>query len=183
MKKFLKWFLIIVAILGLGLFGGYKYMISSTKKHSPESTVQMQKDGLELEVFYNRPYKKGREIFGNLVPYGIVWRTGANEATTFETNKDLIIDGKKLAAGKYSIFTIPKENSWDVIFNSKMYNWGVKGPGKSSINRKYDALIATVDVVKTTDSVEQFTISFDETPQVALVLQWDQTKIVVPINQ
>ncbi|NAS29796.1 DUF2911 domain-containing protein [Flavobacteriaceae bacterium R38] len=183
MKKFIKWFLIILVVLGIGLFGAYKYMISQTKKASPEDTVEYTQGDLELSVFYNRPYKKGRVIFGSLIPYGKVWRTGANEATTFKTNKDLIIDGQKLPAGKYSVFTIPDENNWQVIFNSRMYSWGVKGPNQSSINRKYDALIANIDVTSTDTVVEQFTISFEDNSGLALVLSWDQTKIVVPIQQ
>jgi hypothetical protein len=64
-------------------------------------------------------------IFGGLVPYGEVWRTGANEATTFTTNQDLLVDGSFLAAGKYTLWTIPGPESWKVIFNSKMYPWGI----------------------------------------------------------
>jgi len=182
MKKFFKWFLIILVILGVGLFGAYKYMISQTKKASPEDTVVYTQGDLELTVFYNRPSKKGREIFGNLVSYNEVWRTGANEATTFKTNKDILINGKKLPKGKYSVFTIPNEDSWEVIFNSKMYSWGVKGPNKTSLNRKYDQLVTNVNVQATNTTIELFTISFEESAGLSLVFSWDQTKIAVPIQ-
>ena len=182
MKKFLKWFLIVVVVLGIGLFGAYKYMISETKKHSPEDTVNFNKGDLELTVFYNRPSKKGREIFGALVPYGKVWRTGANEATTFETNKDILINGQSLPKGKYSLFTIPGAKDWEVIFNSEMYQWGVKRGGIAAIDRKYDALIAKVPVAETTAVTELFTISFDDGSG-ALILAWDKTKIEIPISE
>ncbi|MDX1719156.1 MAG: DUF2911 domain-containing protein, partial [Salegentibacter mishustinae] len=84
----------------------------NTKAHSPEDTVSYTEKDLKMEVFYNRPYKKERDIFGNLVPYNEVWRTGANEATTFETNKDIMVDGSLLKAGKYTLWTIPMEKSW-----------------------------------------------------------------------
>ncbi|AXT20065.1 DUF2911 domain-containing protein [Flavobacteriaceae bacterium AU392] len=183
MKKIIKWFLIIVIILGIGLFGAYKYMISQTKKASPEDTVVYNQEDLNLSVFYNRPSKKGRVIFGDLVPYGKVWRTGANEATTFETNKDISINGKKLPAGKYSLFTIPGKNSWEIIFNSKSYSWGVKGRNEASLEREFDALVTNVSVSEISEVEELFTISFENTPDLALLLSWDQTKIVIPIQQ
>ncbi|UJH92568.1 DUF2911 domain-containing protein [Antarcticibacterium sp. 1MA-6-2] len=116
----------------------------STKAHSPEDTIVYQEAELELEVFYNRPYKKEREIFGSLVPYDQVWRTGANEATTFTTNEDLLIDGSFLAAGKYTLWTIPGEKSWKVIFNSKMYPWGIDADKKPYRDPEFDSLVIEV---------------------------------------
>ena len=98
---------------------------NNTKKHSPEQTVTYNQGDLQIDLFYCAPSKKDRVIFGELVPYGEVWRTGANEASTFTTNKDLSIDGQTLAAGTYSLWTIPDREQWQVIFNSKMYPWGV----------------------------------------------------------
>ncbi len=92
MNKILKWGLIVIAVLAAGLFIAFQVLQSQTKKHSPEETVEYQQGEVEFHVYYNRPSKKGREIFGGLVPYGEVWRTGANEATTFATNVDLRID-------------------------------------------------------------------------------------------
>ena len=92
----------ILAVLGL-LFAyvGIPMMKKNTKKHSPERTATITQNDLTIDVFYNSPAKKGREVFGNIVPYDQVWRTGANEATTFTTTKDLIIDTETLPAGKY----------------------------------------------------------------------------------
>lgn len=155
----------------------------STKIHSPEATSTYENADLKLEVIYNRPYKKGRQIFGNLVPYGKVWRTGANEATTFETDTDILVDGTLLEAGKYSLWTIPGQESWKVIFNSKMYPWGINFSQKAYRNAKYDALVLERPVETLEKPLEQFTISFEESGEfVNLNLVWDQTKISVPIK-
>jgi hypothetical protein len=97
MNKILKWAGIVVGILAVVLFIAFKFLQSNTKKASPEATAEFKKDGTEISVFYCRPSKKGRVIFGGLEPYGKVWRTGANEATTFTTNKDLAIGGKNIS--------------------------------------------------------------------------------------
>lgn len=182
MNKYLKWGLIIVAILGIGLYIAYLVLIAQTKKHSPEETVSYNTNGYNIEVFYNRPYKKGRAIFGELVPFGQVWRTGANEATTFETSTDLTIGGKTLKAGKYTLWTIPNEGTWTVIFNDKQYGWGV-GPGGVSQEAEYDALRTEVQVEMLNSVVEQFTIALeDKGGKPSLALMWDQTKVSVPIQ-
>ncbi len=179
MKKTVKIILIIiVALIAVG-YGGYQYIIYSTKQHSPEKIVEYKKANYELEVFYNRPYKKGRAIFGSLVPYNQVWRTGANEATTFETASDLSIGGSSLKAGKYTLWTIPGADSWKVIFNDKQYDWGVTRNGASR-QAKYDALTVDVPVQAVPDVVEQFTIDFEETEgELFMTLSWDLTKVAV----
>lgn len=155
----------------------------STKAHSPEDIVVYQEQSLELEVFYNRPYKKEREIFGGLVPYDQVWRTGANEATTFSTNQNLLVDGSFLPAGKYTLWTIPGPESWKVIFNSKMYPWGINKDKKPSREPEFDTLILEVPVKKMEESLEQFSIFFDKgNEMITLNLAWDQTLISVPIQ-
>ena len=119
MSKSLKVILIILGVLVglvlLGIFVGFPYLKSQTKKSSPEQVVQYDKYGLDLEVFYCRPSKKDRVIFAEdgLVPFGEVWRTGANEATTFNTATNLNINGKVLPAGKYTLWTVPGEDSWE----------------------------------------------------------------------
>jgi len=182
MKKALKIIGIILLVLIIGGYGFREYMISQTKKASPEETVTYAKGDIELEVFYNRPYKKGRVIFGNLVPYDVTWRTGANEATTFETNTDITIAGKTLPKGKYTLWTVPGESHWDVVFNDKMYMWGV-GSNGASRNPDKDVIVATVPVQSMSEMMEQFTISFDENGgQVYLTLAWDTTSVAVPIT-
>lgn len=91
---------------------------------SPRKEMKGSVDGANITINYGSPFAKGRQILNNLIPYGRVWRTGANEATTFETDKDLMIEGKKLPAGKYGLFTLNNEGSTSVIFNSTHDQWG-----------------------------------------------------------
>ncbi len=95
-----------------------------TLRPSPPAEVQAVIDSAKVAIYYSTPSVKGREIWGGLVPYDKVWRTGANEATVFETDKDLMINGSKLTAGKYGLFTIPGEKEWTFIFNSVWDQWG-----------------------------------------------------------
>lgn len=183
MKKFFKWFAIIALSLVVILFIAFRVMVHNTKRSSPEATVSYDKNGLKMEVFYCRPSKKGREIFGGLVPYGKVWRTGANEATTFETNQPLVIGGKTLPAGKYTLWTIPNSESWEVIFNSKQYDWGINWDGEALREPALDVLTVNVPVQITTSGQELFTISFSENPAPALELAWDKTRVSVPLGQ
>jgi hypothetical protein len=180
--KVLRRILIIIGVLVLSLFIAFKVLQSQTKKSSPEDKVLFSQGDVKLEVFYNRPYKKGRTIFGDLIPYGQVWRTGANEATTFTTNKKLLIGGKELPAGKYTLWTVPNETSWNVIFNKKMYGWGVGFNGKASQDPKEDALQTEVPVELLPQTVEQFTIAFEQGETINMTLIWDATRVVVPIE-
>lgn len=174
------------AIIVLGLLFVFvigPIMKNFTKKHSPEVTNTYNNDGLDVEVFYCSPAKKDRAIFGKLVPYGEVWRTGANEASTFKTNKDLLIGGKILAAGDYSLWTIPDATSWQIIFNKKMYGWGVKVTDqKAARDSDYDALIASANVSKSMTTQENFNIKLVEgdSGSVVMIFSWDD--VVVPLT-
>lgn len=187
MNKVLKWALIVVASLVIIGWGAIRWMMHETKKHSPEDTVEYNNGDLSLSVFYNRPSKKGRDIFAEsdgLIPYGQVWRTGANEATTFETNKDITIGGQSLSAGKYTLWTIPNADSWEIIFNSKMYDWGVNYDGTSIKEDAADVLKVSVPVQQLSSPVEQFTISLEDGANGAtLNLAWDDVKISATIQQ
>jgi hypothetical protein len=123
MKKFIIFSLIgvVIIVAMIAIIGIIN--LKKEKSFSPEDVATFEQGKLNVRVLYNRPYKKGREIFGELVPYDVVWRTGANESTTFETNMDLTIEGKKLPAGKYSLWTIPGVDVWSVIFNSQYGQW------------------------------------------------------------
>jgi len=129
-----------------------------TPQPSPFSKIE-QKVGLtDVTVEYSRPSMKGRKIFGNLVPYGKIWRTGANKNTIVTFSDDVVVDGQTLKAGAYSIFVTPNESSWDVVFYSDTENWGTP--------REWDdAKVAAKTTVKTYSMdmpVETWTISFDD---------------------
>ena len=179
MNKILKRILIVVAILGALGYGAYQFLIYQTKQQSPEQISVYEKGNYDLEVFYNRPSKKGRNIFGGLVPYNYVWRTGANEATTFKTKTNLTIDGQNLPADKYTLWTIPGPDSWKIIFNKKQYSWGIKSGGVSR-EPEFDVLSTEVPVESLPNVVELFTIDFsEEDGKPVLYLSWDQTKVSI----
>lgn len=147
---------------------------------SPLSTVN-QKVGLtDLTVVYSRPSKNDRDIFGGLIPFGEVWRTGANENTKFTTS-DLLIFGKDtLKAGTYALYTIPNKDAWEVIFYSDYSNWGT--PDKWDESK---VVLKQKVAVETSKSVQQtFSIGFDnfKTDQAELVLAWDKTTVRVPFK-
>lgn len=102
------------------------HIIAQDKSARPSPAMEAKGviKGADVTIQYSAPSVKGRKIWGELVPYGKVWRTGANEATTFETNKDIVLQGQNLPAGKYALFTIPGEKEWTWIINSVWEQWG-----------------------------------------------------------
>ena len=171
----------LVGLTLLFIFVGWPIIKNQTKKNSPEQSVTYTQGDLEINTLYSSPGKKGRVIFGKLVPYDVVWRTGANEPTSFTTNNDLVIDNKDLPKGTYSLWTIPRETSWDIIFNSEMNHWGVNFSDQTaSRDPKHDVLVTTVIPSKSLTVTENFTISFSESNNnILMMLAWDTT--VVPV--
>ncbi len=182
MLKRILIFLSIVAI-ALLLYSVFVENIFSTRL-SPKDSAAITLNDLKLKVEYNRPSKRERDIFGALVPFDKVWRTGANEATTFSTNKDLNIEGMVLPKGKYTLWTVPMENSWKVMFNSGLYQWGVNEKMEPMWDPNYDVIELQAPTQKLETTVEKFTIAFDNTTgHLKLTMAWDDTLVVVPINQ
>jgi len=135
-------------------------------------------DGFSVKVDYCRPYKKGRAIFGGLVPYGNVWRTGANEATVIELGQNVDVAGKALSAGTYSLWTIPEKENWTIIFNRETGQWG------TDYNAAEDVLRVPVTAHPHNPAADQFTIMFSpHTNGADMLLIWDQTEAVVPIRK
>lgn len=129
-----------------------------TPQPSPKSTLQ-QKVGLtDVTVTYSRPGVKGRKIFGNLVPFGKVWRTGANENTTVTFSHDVVIDGKTLKKGTYALYTKPNAGSWEVMFYTDTKNWG--NPQEWDDSKV--ALTTKAQVIPMPVNVETFTITIDD---------------------
>ncbi len=161
------------------------FIFTSTKSHSPATSTTYEKGDLKISVVYSSPFKKGRKIFGGLVPYGKTWRTGANEPTIFETNQSLSFGGKVLKPGRYSLWTIPNEESWQVVFNTEVPAWGINvlNHGVASRNPEMDALILDVPVMTTEKEFERFNISLEEADDmIELVLAWDRTLVAVPFS-
>lgn len=179
----LKRLLIALSIIALGLLI-YSVFVENifAPRLSPKDTAKITLNDLNLKVEYNRPSKRDREIFGALVPFDKVWRTGANEATTFQTNKDLMIDGMLLKKGKYTLWTVPMKNSWKVMFNSKDYKWGVNEKMEPMWDPNFDVIELEVPKQDIDETVEKFTIAFDnKTGNLKLTMAWDQTLIEIPV--
>jgi hypothetical protein len=144
------------------------------KKASPAETAKGTINGAEITINYGSPSVKGRTIWGGLVPYGKVWRAGANEATTFETSKKITIEGKELPAGKYSFFIIPEKESAVIIFNTEAKQWG-----SNKYDEKKDQLRVTVKPSATKTSTEKLSYSLDSK---GLSIKWDTWDIPVSIK-
>ena len=125
-----------------------------TPQSSPKATIQQSVGLTDVEIEYSRPSARGRAVFGNLIPFGKVWRTGANENTTISFSDDVVIDGKTLKKGKYSLYTVPKIESWEIIFYKTTDNWGNPEEWKE----ENVALRATVKPETLNKSVDTFTI-------------------------
>ena len=184
MKKFLIFTFVAIAVIIILGWVTFFFIRKETKSHSPEEEVSYTDAQVSVKVFYNRPFKKGREIFGGLVPYDTVWRTGANEATTFETNTDLTFDGGKvLKKGKYTLWTIPRTDTWTVIFNAEFGQWGVNFDGQANRDPARDLISVDVRSVQQEKEFEQFTIAFEKVGEDAeMVLMWDKTLVAVPFS-
>lgn len=173
MNKIVKIVLISVVVLALAFFGYMTY----TKSKSPAATAKFDQNGLVVQVDYCQPYKKGRVVFGQLVPYGKVWRTGANEATIFDTKQDIKIADKPLKAGKYTLWTIPNPDKWTIIINGQTGQWG------TMYDESKDVMRVEVPAGKITETVEQFTIDF--APEMGgsnMILRWENTEVKVPVG-
>src|SRR5450755_2541365 len=142
------------------------------KPLSPHETAT----GQNISVRYGRPYKKGRDIFGALVPYGKVYRCGADSATTVTFEKNAMFAGKQVKAGTYTLFVIPNEQSWTIILNSQLGQWGAYDYEKY---KDKDVLHADVTVKKLDNIVEQLTISL---PPSAVTIEWDDVQVTVPVS-
>ena len=139
------------------------------KPLSPKETVEGSIDGVKTTIEYCRPSARGRKMIGEKEPYGKVWRTGANRATTIEFDKPVQIEGKSLPAGKYALFTIPNENEWIIIIN-KDFNQ----QGAYNYDEKKDVLRVSVKPKKTDQFVEIFTIT---TEKDKVNMKWENTEV------
>ncbi len=151
-----------------------------SKRPSPPAQAQCKlPDGKTITTDYSSPRAKGRQIFGGLVPYNEVWRTGANEATTFVTTANLTVEGKDVPAGSYTIFTVPAQDKWTLIINKKTGEWGIPYHYES------DELVRVpMQVGKTSGPVENFTINYDQSGGgCTLQISWENTQASVKFSE
>ena len=135
----------------------------SQRASPPDSTTVTTDGGVTIDIHYSKPSLKGRRIGVDIAPFGKVWRTGANEATTFEVDKDVLVQGKSLSAGKYGLYSIPGENTMTIIFNKVWDQWGTR------YDEDQDALRVDATPIESGESVEQFTIKADKDGTVTLL--------------
>ena len=146
---------------------------------SPPATASGKIKDANITINYSSPAVKGRKIFGDLVPYGQVWRAGANEATIFETDKAIKVEGKPLPAGKYSLYAIPGEKEWTIVFNKQTGQWGVKRGGATSRDESQDALTVKVKPKKASGMNER--LAYDVNDK-GFVLRWENVEVPVSIK-
>ena len=163
-----------VTFLMLALVTAVSSTLAQEKPASPQATATGKIGAANVKIVYCQPSARGRKIMGGLVPYGEVWRTGANEATTFEIDKPVKIEGKDLAAGKYSLFTIPGENEWTIIFNKDAKQWGAY-----KYKQEDDVLRVTVKPTKAAAPVETFNIAVGKDD---VQLKWENTAVAFKVK-
>jgi len=145
---------------------------------SPMASISMRHKDAYVKIVYSRPIKNGREIFGKLVPYGQIWRTGANEATEMTLTREMLINGNTLKAGTYSLFTIPDKDKWTIIINSELGLWGAY-----NYNPTLDVLRFDVVAIRENAVYEPFTLEFVQKNELAdLLMYWDHVKISIPLK-
>ncbi|MFB9843106.1 DUF2911 domain-containing protein [Mucilaginibacter ginsenosidivorans] len=146
---------------------------------SPRDSVSGTIAGATVKIAFGSPAVKGRKIGGEIAPYGKIWRTGANEMTTFETSKALKIGGKTLPAGKYSLFSVPGETEWKFIFNSVTGKWGIKMDGSANDDASKDVLTVMAKAMKSPTMNERMT--FKITPK-GFTFLWGNVEVPVAVQ-
>jgi hypothetical protein len=154
-------------------------MDKSKRPSPPESAQCKLPDGKTIKTDYSSPRMKGRKIYGDLVPYGKVWRAGANEATTFVTDADLTVGGKDVPAGSYTIFTIPNQDSWTLIINKTTGEWGIPYKYEASELARVDMKVSPLP-----SPVEDFTLGYVPSDGgCTLQMDWETTRASVDISE
>jgi hypothetical protein len=173
MKKITLMSMLIVAFLIASVMPAVAQRGDDTNRKSKNGKVEGTIDGVNVTLEYGRPKVKGRTIWGGLVPFDKVWRTGADEATTFAISKDVSVEGKKLAAGTYSLFTIPGKTEWTIVFNKVAKQWG-----SFRYDKGQDALRVNVNPAAA-EHVEELTFQIEGNK---VVLRWEKLSIPFVIS-
>ena len=145
---------------------------------SPTAVFKQDFSTSNIEITYSRPAMRGRKIFGDLIPFGQVWRTGANSATKVTFGEDVTLGGKLVKAGSYALYTVPGEREWKIIVNKGIGNWGTSG-----FDVKDDVAEFMVPTGKSARTVQSFTISVDDLTGTScnIVLSWENTEVIIPV--
>ena len=179
MRRLLAFLAVGCLTIGLMAALGSAQMDKGSRLSPPAKATCDLGGGKSITVDYSSPRAKGRKIFGELVPYGEVWRAGANEATTFVTGADLMVGGTHVPAGNYTLFAIPNKGKWTLIINKKTGEWGIPYKYQGDELARVD-----MQVSATAGAVENFTIAFDKAGSgCTLRMEWESTRATVAITK
>jgi len=165
--------------IALLMFAMLTFPLFATAQASPAASASCDLGGgKSIKTDYSSPRMKGRKIYGDLVPFGQVWRTGANSATTFVTSADVNVGGKTVPAGSYTLFTVPAADKWTLIVNKKTGEWGIPYKYESDELVRVD-----MKVSKLPSPLENFTIGYDKGAKGCMLqIDWDTTRASVDIS-
>jgi hypothetical protein len=164
--------------IALLVFAIFTLTLFAAAQASPAASASCDLGGKTIKTDYSSPRMKGRKIYGGLVPFGEVWRTGANSATTFVTSADVVVGGKAVPTGNYTLFTVPTADKWTLIINKKTGEWGIPYKYESDELARVD-----MKVSKLLSPVEDFTISYDKSAGgCAMHIDWETTRASVDIS-
>jgi len=169
----------ILVLMGVFMCSAVWAQADKSKRASPPGTATGKVKDATITINYSSPAVKGRKIWGGLVPYDKVWRAGANEATIFETSKNITVEGKALPAGKYSLYAIPGQKEWVIIFNSKTGQWGINEDGSTTEVPANDVLRVTVKPQKSAAFNERMKFVVDKN---GFALEWENLKVPVSVK-
>jgi hypothetical protein len=165
-------FLILLGLSSTAISGWSRQLLSPPAKAACKFA-----DGKTITVAYSSPRMRGRKIFGDLVPYGEVWRAGADDATSFVTSTDLVVGGKNVPAGSYTLFVLPAQNKWTLIVSKQTGEFGIPYPGE-----QFDFARVEMKLSKLPSPLENFTISFDQAGTICTMkLDWETTRASIEI--
>lgn len=155
----------------------YPHDFAHDRKFAPDKIGGADAKAI-VRVIYSRPAKKDREVFGKLVPFGKVWRLGANEATEIKFYRNVVLGGKKIKAGTYALFAIPEQNEWTLILNTELDHWGAY-----SYQESKDLLRFKVPVKSAAENIEHFSIRFEKVNETSALMRigWEMSFVEVPI--
>lgn len=171
--------IVVIAVMGAIVAAGASAYAQQPPASPPGTASVSFADGKTVTIAYSRPSIRNRKIFGGLVPYGQIWRTGANSATSLKTDVDLTIGGAAVPAGSYTLYTIPNESGWKLVINKQTGQWGTE------YDEKQDLARVDMKVAKNAAPTEQFTITLDKAGAGAatLKLDWANTTASVGITE
>ena len=169
--------LLVTAFISFSLLGFSQFNVPTA---SPRQKVEQQFSMTKISVDYGRPGVKGRKVFGELVPYGKVWRAGANGATKITFDQNVNFGGKDVMAGSYGLFIVPMEKEWKVILNKDANQWGAY-----AYDEKLNIAEIMVPVMKLNEKQEWFEVAVNplDPHSAELLIKWDMTKVVIPIKE